>query len=177
MTAEDKSRTDPEVIRRLAEFRHEANKNPFPLPRIEGVALAAQSRLDNLIRSMSQEELDQIPDEEDVLAGINENDIFVRTKIIPLISKLLERTQRLVPLTDISSLGYACVSEKDSDFTISLAIEDVDADFFSTLDTPLDMQESWDMAPQRARDGLRAFAGYSRGEVIDRFVNFTQEYI
>lgn len=177
MSTEDKSRTDPDIARRIEQLRREAKKDPFTLPRIEGVAVNTLNRLHRLAESMTPDELAEVPKTQDTLEGINDNDIFVRTRIIPLVSKLLERTQRMVPIADVGCVGYAYVSVEDEEFRASLVIEDENADFFSTLDTPLDMQESWDMAPTRDRDGLRAFAGSSKQDLIDRFMDFTQEYL
>lgn len=175
MADPDRRFSDPEVARRAEAFRQELDTDPFPLPRIEGIALTAQSRLDTLMRGMTQEELDEVPDEGDVLTALSAQDTFVMQRIIPNVSKLLERTKALVPMSEGGICGYVYVFDNESR-QIVLAIEDRVRDDFFSLDTPLDMQEGWDMGSIRARNDIRAFVGLNKGEIIDRFLDFIQEY-
>jgi hypothetical protein len=179
----DRSKLDPEVAPKLVDLKkkHEV-EILFQVPRIEDVALKTIEDLDELEKSLPEDELDEVCKGEDVLVNIYNTDQFVGKNIIPLVFELMERTNQTIFMTDSQVVGYSFIlldEEYDNNGEeqgVSFVIDDKPNDIFMTLDEPEDMQEAWDTCPKKVRSDLQAFAGISKREIISRFYDFVFEY-
>ena len=198
MTAEDRSRSDPDIAKKFKklEQRQAQEVHIFPKLRIEAIALNAHTRLDSLVSSLGKEEIETPGNEEDVLMGVYLNDNFVRTKILPVVENLMRRTGQTAYLTDMEVLGYAYYRIEDFNFEIdddqdTIIVSDKEEDDdkagmglvvendmigFKPIENAEEIQTTWDESGLEIRDDMKAFASYSKGEIIDRFYEFVQAY-
>jgi hypothetical protein len=175
----ERSRSDPRIARKLAELAREVREDPFPLSRIEDVALTAKFRLEDFRNSLDPEELISSPTSNDPLTAVYIINQFVTEDISPFVHRLLLRTERLVQMVEGLPFGYGASGDEDEEEEdgVLFIVEDIQDDFTFIVESPEEMQEVWDTASPRIRDGMRHYAKFSKGQVIDRFLGFIEEYV
>ena len=175
----ERTRTDPDVAKKLAELAEDVKTDPFPLPRIEDIALTAKSRLNSLKDSLSQEDLDSLHSTDDPLLGMLYNDRFVREHVSPLMLRLLQRTDGIVTFTQDVFFGYASTVENDEDTDpeVRLVVDDAGLDYKRVIGDSADMQEAWDTSHPTIREAMRFFGSSSKEQIIDSFSSYIEEYV
>ncbi len=180
----DRTKTDPDVVNKLAWLKHEVEiEGVIMEPRVEDVALKAIDDLNALVMSTSDEELDEEPGE-DVLKNLYHNDSFIIDMVIPPVFDLLERTGQTVFLSDRELVGYAFIvsgedmdeNEESEDLGVGLIIDDGANDIWLPIETPGELQQTWDSSPRHIRQDLQVFAELTKRQIIDRFFDFVFEY-
>lgn len=170
----------------------------FPLPRIELIARDAQQYLQNLKSGLSEDALKVRPTSNDTLINIRANDYFVRNDILsPEVTELMRRSKRIVYMGDESMIGYVHIDhgefgfgeddlhevESDSSVNVNISmilydVNDEEGEDVLTADDLKTMQELWDQSRRAVRDGdLTDYSQMNRGQIIDRFIKFTEDYI
>ena len=151
----------------------------FPMPKIEIIASDALGKLDVLAETLGDEELEKVPDSHDTRVNIRKNDLFVREQIVPIVDVLMMRTMRRLRIGEEADVGYIFI---DPDYEMGVigiyfSIDDEEDEYWGILDTAEDVQSAWEETRPEVRNDLLSFSLLSKREIIDKFTEYTLEYL